>query len=51
MQIRFTTQFGVRYNSASFFTDLGDQAIKNEFALTFDLLAKPVGNSKRRPTR
>ena len=45
------TQFGVRYNSTSFFTDLGDQAIKNEFALAFDLLAKPIATTKRSATR
>jgi polyisoprenoid-binding protein YceI len=45
------TQFGVRYNSTSFFTDLGDQAIKNDFSVTFDLLAKPVGSSKRNASR
>lgn len=45
------TQFGIRYNSTSFFTDLGDQAIKNDFALTFDLLAKPVNSSKRSTSR
>jgi polyisoprenoid-binding protein YceI len=45
------TQYGIRYNSTSFFTDLGDQAIKNDFMLTFDLLAKPVTSRKRSETR
>ncbi|GAB3782812.1 hypothetical protein GCM10028818_39450 [Spirosoma horti] len=45
------TQFGIRYNSTSFFADLGDQAIKNEFALAFDVLAKPVTSAKRSATR
>lgn len=36
------TQFGIRYNSTRFFSGLGDYAIKNEFALTFDLIAKPI---------
>ncbi len=40
------TQYGIRYNSTSFFADLGDQAIKNTFALTFDVLAKPVAPAK-----
>ncbi|WP_165903866.1 YceI family protein [Hymenobacter gummosus] len=33
------TRFGIRYNSASFFAGLGDQAIRNDFQLTFDVLA------------
>jgi polyisoprenoid-binding protein YceI len=45
------TQFGIRYNSNSFFSGLGDQAIKNEFALTFDVVAKPVVASKQGSTR
>lgn len=45
------TQFGIRYNSTSFFSGLGDQAIKNEFVLTFDVIAKPVLTSKRSSTR
>lgn len=45
------TQFGIRYNSNSFFADLGDQAIKNEFALTFDLIAQPVVTSQQSATR
>ncbi|GAB3796827.1 YceI family protein [Spirosoma humi] len=45
------TQFGIRYNSTSFFTDLGDQAIKNEFALQFDVLAKPIKLAKGSATR
>ena len=45
------TQFGIRYNSTNFFSDLGDQAIKNEFALTFDVVAKPAGTGQRGATR
>ena len=45
------TQFGIRYNSTSFFSGLGDQAIKNEFALTFDVIAKPVATSKQGSAR
>lgn len=36
------TEFGVRYNSASFFSNLGDQAIRNDFQLAFDVTAAPV---------
>ncbi len=32
------TRFGIKYNSSSFFGDLGDQAIQNKFDLVFDLL-------------
>lgn len=45
------TQFGIRYNSTGFFADLGDQAIKNEFALTFDVVAKPIETGKRGATQ
>lgn len=34
------TQFGVNYNSSSFFQNLGSYAIRNEFALAFDVVAK-----------
>ncbi len=34
------TQFGVNYNSSSFFQNLGSYAIRNEFTLAFDVLAK-----------
>jgi polyisoprenoid-binding protein YceI len=34
------TVFGVQYNSKSFFDNLGDQAIKNEFDLEFNLITK-----------
>lgn len=34
------TRFGIRYNSRSFFADLGDQAIRNDFQLTFDVVAQ-----------
>ncbi|RYU79156.1 YceI family protein [Hymenobacter persicinus] len=46
LQVRGTasvdrTQFGVNYNSSSFFQNLGSYAIRNDFQLTFDLLAAP----------
>ena len=34
------TVFGVQYNSKSFFDNLGDQAIKNDFDLEFKLIGK-----------
>ncbi|WP_133272026.1 YceI family protein [Hymenobacter radiodurans] len=34
------TQFGVSYNSSSFFQNLGNYAIRNDFSLTFDIIAK-----------
>jgi polyisoprenoid-binding protein YceI len=34
------TQFGIKYNSKSFFGDLEDQAIKNNFDLVFELEIK-----------
>ena len=36
------TLHGIKYNSSSFFKSLGNQAIKNEFDLSFDLLFKVV---------
>lgn len=36
------TRFGIRYNSTRFFADLGDQAIRNDFQLSFELLARPA---------
>jgi|SRR6476661_865404 len=33
------TKFGLRYNSSSFFQNLGDQAIRNDFRLGFSLKA------------
>ncbi|SNC74638.1 Polyisoprenoid-binding protein YceI [Hymenobacter gelipurpurascens] len=33
------TQFGVNYNSSSFFQNLGNYAIRNEFLLRFDVVA------------
>jgi polyisoprenoid-binding protein YceI len=36
------TVFGIKYNSASFFKDLGDYAIGNQFELAFDLQAEPA---------
>lgn len=38
------TRFGIRYNSTSFFTDLGDRAIRNDFQLSFDLLARSTAD-------
>ena len=35
------TQFGVNYNSSSYFQNLGSYAIRNDFQLAFDLLAGP----------
>ncbi|GAB3837589.1 YceI family protein [Hymenobacter jeollabukensis] len=35
------TRFGIRYNSRSFFANVGDQAIRNDFQLTFDIVAGP----------
>ncbi|SOD92102.1 YceI family protein [Spirosoma fluviale] len=37
------TQFAIRYNSTSFFSGLGDYAIKNEFSLAFNIVVKPAG--------
>ena len=34
------TVFGIRYNSTSFFSGLGDYAIKNTFELAFDVVAR-----------
>jgi len=34
------TAFGVQYGSKSFFDNLGDQAIKNEFDIEFTLISK-----------
>jgi polyisoprenoid-binding protein YceI len=34
------TQFGIKYNSKSFFGDLGDNAIKNNFDLVFEMVIK-----------
>jgi polyisoprenoid-binding protein YceI len=36
------TQFKINYNSSSFFKNLGDNAIKNTFDLSFNLLADKV---------
>ncbi|GAB2549568.1 YceI family protein [Spirosoma aerophilum] len=36
------TEFGIKYNSSSFFSGLGDYAIKNTFELTFDVVARQV---------
>jgi polyisoprenoid-binding protein YceI len=33
------TVFGIKYNSKSFFGDLGDKAIKNNFDLAFEIMA------------
>ena len=45
------TQFGIRYNSTSFFSGLGDYAIRNDFSLMFDVVAKPLTVSKEHPAR
>lgn len=45
------TQFNIRYNSSNFFSGLGDQAIKNEFTLAFDVVARPTATSKQNQTR
>ncbi|GAB3023789.1 YceI family protein [Spirosoma pulveris] len=37
------TQFAIRYNSTSFFSGLGDYAIKNDFSLVFNVVVKPAG--------
>ncbi|MDU0371817.1 YceI family protein [Hymenobacter endophyticus] len=34
------TQFGINYNSSSFFQNLGSYAIRNEFKLAFDVVAE-----------
>ncbi|MCB2378296.1 YceI family protein [Hymenobacter sp. BT635] len=40
------TQFGVQFNSSSFFQNLGDRAIGNQFELAFDVVAAvPEGNA------
>ncbi|UOQ52698.1 YceI family protein [Hymenobacter cellulosivorans] len=36
------TQFGVQFNSSSFFQNLGDHAIRNDFQLAFDIVAAPA---------
>jgi len=36
------TQFGVNYKSSSFFQNLGSYAIRNDFTLAFDVVAKTV---------
>ena len=38
------TKFGIRYGSDSFFDNLGDKAISNDFKLTIDLLMKAAGS-------
>jgi polyisoprenoid-binding protein YceI len=46
-RLRFTgkvkvdrTKFGIQFGSNSFFDNLGDQAIKNEFDINFDMITK-----------
>ena len=39
------TQFDVKFNSSSFFTNLGDQAIRNDFQLDFDAVARPLAKA------
>ncbi|WP_046246803.1 YceI family protein [Hymenobacter terrenus] len=34
------TQFGINYNSSSFFQNLGSYAIRNDFQVTFDIMAR-----------
>ncbi|GGE94019.1 YceI family protein [Hymenobacter cavernae] len=41
------TMFGVTYNSTSFFQNLGDYAIRNDFQLRFELQAKPVRRKQK----
>ncbi len=36
------TRFGVRYLSPRFFSDLGDHAIRDDFRLGFDVVARPA---------
>ncbi|GAA4374820.1 YceI family protein [Hymenobacter koreensis] len=44
------TQFGVTFNSANFFQNLGDHAIRNDFQLDFVVVASPVqAAAKPRP--
>ena len=45
------TQFNIRYNSSNFFSGLGDQAIKNEFTLAFDVVTRPTAVAKRNQAR
>ncbi|MBC6990389.1 YceI family protein [Hymenobacter sp. BT491] len=40
------TQFGVNYNSSSFFQNLGSYAVRNEFQLKFDVVGVPVSMNK-----
>ncbi|MBF9220164.1 YceI family protein [Hymenobacter ruricola] len=35
------TRFGINYNSASFFQNLGSYAIRNDFQVAFDMVARP----------
>jgi polyisoprenoid-binding protein YceI len=43
------TQFGVRFNSSSFFQNLGDQAIRNDFQLAFEVVARPASAKSNVP--
>ena len=43
------TRFGVRYNSARFFSGLGDRAIRDDFRLDFDIVARASGQPTTRP--
>lgn len=45
------TQFNIHFNSSSFFQNLGNQAIKNEFTLAFDVVARPGATSKQHEAR
>ena len=35
------TQFGINYNSTAFFQNLGSYAVRNDFQVAFDVLARP----------
>ncbi|GAA4417551.1 YceI family protein [Nibrella viscosa] len=39
------TKYDIRYGSGSFFDNLGDKAINNDFELTIDLVAVKAGNT------
>ncbi|WP_167852119.1 YceI family protein [Hymenobacter elongatus] len=41
------TQFGVQFNSSSFFQNLGDEAIGNTFELAFDIVAQAASVGAR----
>ncbi|RAK65135.1 YceI family protein [Hymenobacter edaphi] len=45
------TRFGIRYNSRSFFAGVGDQAIRNDFQLAFDVVAQPETVADGQPVK